>query len=96
MANPEDYMAEGRPYRPSNGTEGHDFQSRWCGHCANDDVDEDMLCPILGNALFGDQPAEWVYRNRQPTCTAFVRFGDDGPLPLPRCARTPDFFAEHA
>lgn len=96
MANPEDYMAEGRPYRPSNGTEGEVFQSGWCNNCANDDVDTGDFCRILSNALMGEQPEEWVYQNRQPTCTAFMPFDGRGPTPQQRCKHTPDFFAEAA
>lgn len=61
-----------RPYRPSNGTEGAIFEERWCQRCAREDVDKDDLCDIHGNALFGDPPTEWVYKDGKPTCTAFT------------------------
>ena len=76
------------PYRPSNGTEGECFQAKWCAHCTHDDYDNEVFCPILGNALSGEQPPEWIYVNNTPTCTAFT----DKPLPEPRCTLTKEMF----
>ena len=73
-----------KPYRPSNGTEGDAFESRWCARCVRDDYEAGDYCEILGNALAGMQPPEWVYRAGIPTCTAFT----DTPLPEPRCEFT--------
>lgn len=81
------------PYRPSNGTEGADFEDRWCERCAQDaafreDMDGGEGCEILCNATLGEQPSEWVFRDRIPTCTAFT----DKPLPEPRCEFTKEMF----
>jgi hypothetical protein len=55
------------PYMPSNGTEGYIFTSNWCSKCKKDEI----FCPILCDAYGGDQPAQWIYLNNKPTCTAF-------------------------
>ena len=87
-----------KPYRPSNGTEGDIFMAAWCADCAFNDVDEDP-CGIQLFALahsVGDPeyPAEWVYVDDRPTCTAFKNqcFADDGEQLTPRCDRTLDMF----
>lgn len=89
---PEDaakYFAKsaGKPYRPSNGTEGDMFQARWCDRCTRDaafrqawDMDEtpaDDGCEILANTMCfatddPEYPREWQYSTKgQPLCTAF-------------------------
>lgn len=78
-----------KPYRPSNGTEGEAFESRWCDRCAHHDPDGDA-CDILLRAHFNEQPDEWIYVNDTPTCTAFR--GD--PLPEPRCPHTMEMFPD--
>lgn len=30
----------------SNGTEGEMYHHRWCSQCLNDDVENDVFCPI--------------------------------------------------
>lgn len=72
-----------RPYRPPNGTEGECFMGKWCAHCVLDAYPEDdpyglgseaefPTCEILGNAMAGFQPDEWVYgRDGIPRCLAF-------------------------
>lgn len=87
-----DYRADSKPYRPSNGTEGEGFEARWCQRCANDDYEGGVYCEILGAAMANEQPAEWVYRNRQPCCTAFVSFDGMQPKPEPRCPLTREMF----
>jgi hypothetical protein len=80
-----------RPYRPSNSTEGECFMGRWCAGCSRDSYgNEDYLpgegeqCEILGNAMAGLQPSEWIEDERGPRCTAFL---DDGePLFDPNAA----------
>lgn len=72
---------EPKPYRPSNGTEGECFMGRWCAHCVLDaygsaedehELSDGPTCDVLGNALAGFQPDEWIYgRDGQPRCTAF-------------------------
>jgi hypothetical protein len=38
----------GKPYVPSNGSEGRAFMARFCEHCIRD---TEQSCPILFNAL---------------------------------------------
>lgn len=88
-------MAE-RPYRPSNSTEAESFMGRWCAGCARDGYgkegaaygDDEPLCEILGNAMAGEQPDEWVIDDeRGPRCKAFL---DDGePMFDPNAAIRP-------
>jgi hypothetical protein len=68
----------GKPYRPSNGTEGEMFMERYCYHCRKDEHETGGdSCEILCNAFVFDladpeYPPEWQYTDRgQPTCTAF-------------------------
>jgi hypothetical protein len=62
------------PYRPANGTEGDIFESNWCSKCKKDEI----FCPILCDAYCGEQPAQWIYLNNKPTCTAFEPIIDSG------------------
>lgn len=64
-------VEDGKPYRPSNGTEGDIFMSRWCRRCTKDSEVLKIYCPILNGALCGEQPKEWQYMNNKPLCTAF-------------------------
>lgn len=71
----------GKPYRPSNGTEGEIFHSAWCSDCTKDAATRtgDFMngCPIIANSMAYDRnhpsyPKEWVYGDDgQPKCTAF-------------------------
>lgn len=80
-------MRDGKPYMPSNGTEGEWFESQWCADCHHD---ED--CSIAIAAYCGDQPDEWIYRDDKPTCTAFRDASK--PMPMPRCPDTLEMFPE--
>lgn len=79
-------------YRPSNGTEGAGFLSKWCCNCERD-KDED--CPIVAATFTYEAddpkyPPEWCFdADGNPHCTAFVEFGN--PLAY-RCPDTPDMF----
>ena len=92
-------MADTKPYRPSNGTEGDIFVRQWCEHC-NCMAPHDDGCPILNAAMvfkLGDQqyPPEWIYRGTVPTCTAFQhKLGEASNEPTIRCDKTPDMFEE--
>jgi hypothetical protein len=72
-------MADVRPYRPSNGTEGDIFIAQWCAVCSrNGWSDEDGdACDILTRSFVypvddPDYPQEWVMGDRGPGCTAFA------------------------
>ena len=62
------------PYRPANGTEGDIFESNWCSKCKKDEI----FCPILCDAYCGEQPAQCIYLNNKPTCTALEPIIDSG------------------
>lgn len=55
------------PYMPANAGEGDSFETNWCSKCKKDEI----FCPILCDAYCGEQPAQWIYLNNKPTCTAF-------------------------
>ena len=84
----------GKPYRPSNGTEGEMFHEQFCYRCRYDQ-DDDEPCEIHTNALVcslgdADYPKEWVYdENGRPTCTAFHDAQSQKPA-LARCPHTID------
>ena len=82
-----------RPYRPSNGTEGDIFMSKFCFQCARDC--EDNPCQILGRILFNgindpDYPKEFIEDERGPRCTAFIQEGSE--VPDLRCKDTMELF----
>jgi hypothetical protein len=66
-----------KPYMPSNGTEGCQFEGRMCDRCQKDvppdpDAGRDVgECQIHNDALLGIQPKEWVEDEAGPRCTAF-------------------------
>ncbi len=76
----------GKPYTPSNGTEGTWFISKFCDNCVHQHPDPEnprQCYDILLKSLMGGQPPEWVYNEEaEPVCTAFVKFDwgdeDDG------------------
>ena len=68
----------GKPYLPSNGTEGMNFTGRFCDNCIHQhpDPDSDHQCNnILLESLIGNQPKEWIYDSDGfGTCTAFKKW----------------------
>jgi len=64
-----------RLYQPSNGTEGFEFQCRFCDHCRRH---RGGRCAILIASMTHDlsdkdYPAQWRYDDEgKPTCTAFA------------------------
>jgi hypothetical protein len=66
----------GKPYRPSNGSEGEWFMEDFCYKCK---MDENESCEIVAKTMFHDigepgYPKEWVYDiEGNPMCTAFER-----------------------
>lgn len=92
----------GKPWTPSNGTEGWIFIDAWCTRCrrdkvcngqvSDDDAGDEDLCPILG-ASFRDEAAEWQYdANGQPCCTAYEPLGEPGAA---RCPHTLELPLDH-
>tara|TARA_R110002072_G_scaffold302699_1_gene487422 strand:+ start:10723 stop:11004 length:282 start_codon:yes stop_codon:yes gene_type:complete len=86
-----------KKYRPSNGSEGEAFISKWCANCRNEDfdLDSDDHCHILGATMMysideDGYPREWIYGDHGPRCTAF----DDIAMPVGvyRCDKTIDMF----
>lgn len=70
-------MKPGDRYRPSNGTEGRSFESRYCDRCRHEDPDKDKWCHIhtIAMGCYTDDPEypkEWTFTSTgKPTCTAF-------------------------
>ena len=95
----------GHPYRPSSGTEGMEFDARWCNHCTRDaeyrndpdNVDPSRGCQIIADTFAFEitdpkYPKEWIYgKDGTPCCTAFTT---DPTCPV-RCDKTIDMFATH-
>lgn len=71
----------GKPYRPSNGTEGELFFGAYCADCTRQRTEHG--CSIARRALFHNvreegYPNEWIYgHDGQPACTAFEEGGGD-------------------
>ena len=85
----------GKPYRPSNGTEGEEFYCQFCYRCKHDDYFRetatseahepgDKNCEIWFQMLDGNQQKEWIHDWQGcPMCTAFEEYDeddDDGPI----------------
>ena len=70
-------MKTGQKYRPANGSEGDYFMSKWCDRCSKDDMENNVMCPIIGQTMAFDvdepgYPKEWQYgEDGKPLCTAF-------------------------
>lgn len=65
----------GKPYQPSNGTEGVAFTEIYCDNCRYETIERQ--CSILTASLVNDiddpdYPKQWIYNKKgYPTCTAF-------------------------
>jgi hypothetical protein len=83
----------GKPYRPSNGTEGDLFMAHLCQRCVAF-ADCGAECEIVMRAFAfdiddADYPLEWMHDGEGwPTCTAFS--AEKGAEP--RCPNTLDLF----
>lgn len=77
--------AAGKPYTPSNGTEGMMFHDLWCASCV-----KASSCMIELRAMNGDQPKQWRFDDDGvPECTSF----SDHRKPRGyRCKTTDDLF----
>ena len=64
-------------YRPSSGSEGVWFESKFCAQCVRQPLDpNDGGCLIQLNAMCfeideDEYPQEWILQNDAPYCTAF-------------------------
>lgn len=94
----------GKPYRPSNGTEGDLFVNAWCTDCYRFDAEDGPLdCPVFEGMFcheIGEEgyPEELVWAdNGQPLCKAFIHHLDaEEKQETYRCDATPDLFQEGA
>jgi len=65
----------GKPYRPSNGTEGMLFFESWCERCKNES--DEAPCPIIAKTMIyettdPEYPQEWIVgEDGWGKCTAF-------------------------
>jgi hypothetical protein len=73
--------ADGTPFEHTNGTVGWSWCEDWCFRCVHDaqysDEDPQAGCQILARSLAfspgePEYPAEWVYQNGRPVCTAYI------------------------
>ena len=78
-------VTPGKPYRPSNGTEGEMFYARWCEDCKHDAEyrkTQENGCKILAATMLfstddAEYPKEWTHdENGQPCCMAFEEVRD--------------------
>jgi len=82
----------GKPYQPSNGTEGMMFTSAFCDRCIHDKYGHtgntnDEMCDIIASTMALDikdehYPKEWIYNEEGwPVCTKWQKWdwgnGDD-------------------
>lgn len=87
----------GKPYRPSNGSEGDYFMAAWCAGCRRRGG-EANACRILVMSMgLGitdpEYPREWAYgSDGQPECAAFQ--DKHAPRPVLRCKATADLFPD--
>lgn len=63
-------------WRPSNGTGGDIFYSRWCEHCERERYPDSKPCGILTKTLIyrmddKKYPKQWVRDDEGPKCLAF-------------------------
>ena len=79
-----------KPYMPSNGAEGYQFEDAFCAHCWRDRawriapdtaIKRQHGCKILGMALCGIQQKEWIQDDDggNPRCTKFEEKRKRGP-----------------
>jgi hypothetical protein len=69
----------GKPYRPSNGTEGMMFMEYFCDRCIYNSEEEG--CEIIMRTMMHDvsepeYPSEWLHDFKgRPQCTQFIENG---------------------
>jgi len=68
----------GKPYMPSNGTEGMNFIGSWCEECIHQHPDPNkkpQCVDVLLKSIIGEQPKEWIYDDEgYPKCTKFKKW----------------------
>lgn len=86
----------GKPYRPSNGTEGDIFEGRYCARCRVGLRECDIVLRAHAFSIGAPEyPNEWRFNNiGVPMCTAFSDVEGE-PTPPPRCPETLDMFGGH-
>ena len=78
--------AAGKPYMPSNGTEGEMFMDQWCHGCI-----KFKSCTILTNSFAGQQSKAWRFDDSgDPECTSFQ--DQRASKKAYRCRQTQDLF----
>lgn len=69
----------GKPYRPSNGTEGEVFFDKYCAFCKKQFGPVNCGIPLRTMAFGIDEPEypkEWIYNDEgYAVCTAFEQAG---------------------
>ena len=81
-------QSAGKPYMPSNGTEGEMFMEQWCHGCV-----KEKSCTILMNSFAGVQSKAWRYNETgEPECTSFQ--DTRAPKKAYRCKQTRDIFQD--
>lgn len=78
-------MSEPRPFRPSNGSHGEWFITKFCVNCDREGYlrtgnDRGLKCEILTASMIHKiddpgYPKEWIEDGGGPRCTAFVPVG---------------------
>lgn len=59
----------GKPYRPSNGTEGDFFEALWCRDCVHNEACPIFLATLCHDVDEPEYPKEWQYdTDGQPVC----------------------------
>ena len=89
----------GKPYQPSNGSEGMVFTDKYCMNCLHCDPDPngkkqcDILCASMCFSVNEEgYPKEWVYdENDKPSCTSWQKWdwGKDGDPDNPQNPKAP-------
>jgi len=88
-----------KSYRPSNATEGFQFEDKFCSQCTRDTYDietekgefcEIQSLTVMFNINDANYPEQWIYDEYgKPICTAFTQ----DPTKY-RCDKTVDMFQE--
>ena len=66
----------GKPFRPSNGTQGEIFQYDFCDRCTKDRGCQIRMAAMCHKETEPEYPKEWIYNEHgQPTCTAYQNTG---------------------